>query len=181
MIYLEGELDAIQQKNSNIRREFEGELKRSSDEKLGMQEELAQLQSQGMRHTMELNNLKVKLEDARILKQELDSKKRELDEAANYKAQVARKDSVIARLRDELRKRDIELESKDEENILRVLKCLTADERVASEHKLINDCQSKGTNEERIRSIGDNVGLIINIQVLFYIYFSKIHSFLVIE
>jgi hypothetical protein len=133
VIFLEGELDAVQKKNSTIRREFEGDLKRSSDEKVAMQEELGQLQAQGMRHAMELNNLKVKLEDAKILKQDL-----------------AHKDEVIAKLKDEIRKRNMELDSKDEENILRVYLYLTIDEGTSNKHQLLNDFKIKGTKQTRL-------------------------------
>ncbi len=100
---------------------------------MALQEELSQLQAQGMRHVLELNNIKMKLEEARAAEHELHSKKTEmaklLEDSGKDKKELEKisnillsRNAAIQRLKDEIRKRDSELDSKDEENTLRVRK-----------------------------------------------------------
>lgn len=128
--FLESELESSHKKNAQLRREFEGDLKRTSDEKVAMQEELGNLQQQGMRHALELNNLRVKLEEAKGLQGELDVAKKALEDTEKLRKELAMKNATIIKLREEIKIRDIELDSIDEENVLRVTEA-NIDERAA--------------------------------------------------
>jgi hypothetical protein len=128
---LQNELEMSNKKIIHQQKEFEGEMKKASQEKMAVQEEISNLQSQGMKHALELNNLKSRLEEAKTLEQDLLNKKNELSRAneqaskehkenEELKNQLSAKNSMILRLKEEIKKRDIELDSKDEETTLRV-------------------------------------------------------------
>ena len=98
---------------------------------MGFQQEIAELQSQGMKHALELKGLKAKLDEAKVTEAELSTKQAEnaklLEQAAKHSQELdklhfmlSQRDSSVLRLREELKKRDMELDSKDEEAALQV-------------------------------------------------------------
>lgn len=98
---------------------------------MSFQQEIAELQSQGMKHAIELKGLKAKLDEAKATESELNVKQNEnaklMDQAARHSQEVeklqfmlSQRDSSVLRLREELKKRDLELDSKDEETALQV-------------------------------------------------------------
>lgn len=128
---LQEELDANNKRNSSLRRDLEAEIKRLCDEKITIQEEISNLQTQGMRHALELKNLKLKLDDTKTLELELASKRMEITklleqiskdkiQSDNLQASITQRNTLISKLKEELKKRDSELDAKDEETALRV-------------------------------------------------------------
>jgi hypothetical protein len=125
------EMSRNQKRFSLQRNDFEAEIKKLSDDRMIFQKEMTELQSQGMKHAMELKILRSKLEEAKTIEIELNNKQLEnlklidqctknTEELDKMRFVISQRDTSVLRLRDELKKRDIELESRDEETALQV-------------------------------------------------------------
>lgn len=125
------EMSRNQKRFSQQRNDFEAEIKKLSDDRMIFQKEMTELQSQGMKHAMELKILKSKLEEAKTIEIELNNKQLEnlklidqctknTEELDKMRFVISQRDTSVLRLRDELKKRDIELETRDEETAQQV-------------------------------------------------------------
>ncbi|KAJ3367784.1 Leucine-rich repeat-containing protein 45 [Kappamyces sp. JEL0680] len=131
------ELEESVQRYSAQKKELEAELKQIAEEKTGLHNQLAALQTEGRKHTLELNHVRLKLEEARAIEGEVHHLKSEIaklqDQAGKEKKEVDRltnvlasRNSTVQKLKELLKRRDLDLEAKDEEYILKVANAASA-------------------------------------------------------
>lgn len=128
---LQDELAGNLKRFSVQRKDFESEIKRLCDDKMLFQNKISDLQSQGMKHALELNILKSKLDEAKKYESELnllqtentkisEKNSKHVQEIERLQFMLTQRDSSVLRLRDELKRRDLELDAKDEETALQM-------------------------------------------------------------
>ncbi|KAJ8326783.1 hypothetical protein QVD99_005432 [Batrachochytrium dendrobatidis] len=144
---LQTELSSAQAMHAQIQKEHDAAIKRLHDQRMNQSQELSDLQARDAHHMADITQLRVRLEEARKEAKEaheqliqfqselnrireaserekkdvVEREKRERkQEHETILKQISARDSVISRLKEELRRRDDEMEARDEENIIRM-------------------------------------------------------------